>query len=134
MKYSLRFQTPGTGSNMGQREGFSPSDLAKINAMYCKGQNQNQQPNQQQRPNQQPIPNRPQGPPMINRPGPGMSRPNVNRPSFYPNPDYYPDYYENFVPGPNRPPPNYGGPIPPNYPDYGGFNHYGPPRPFYDSL
>lgn len=115
------FQTSGS-AKMGQRNGFAASDLAKINAMYCRGQNQRpnrpqRPPNNIQRPNVFPTnPMGPQGP--ANRPG--GPRPNPNQPPLYPEPDYYPDYYYGFgPPRPNRPPPGYGGPFPPSYPDYG---------------
>lgn len=99
---------------MGQRKGFSPKDIAKINAMYCKRQNGFARP------------------PANNRPG--NRPPNVSSSPFYPNPDYYPDYYPSHYPEY----PIYGAPYPPpNYPNYGppGFYPgYGPgfypPRPF----
>lgn len=87
---------------MGQRTGFSPNDLAKINAMYCS--------QKVSRPNG-PANNRP-----VKRP------PNVNGSPFYPTHGYYPDYYPDY--------PNYGAPYPPsypNYPNYGPPNHYRPP-------
>lgn len=134
---------------MGQRLGFAPSDLAKINARYCNDQSVPQQPFPQQPFPQQPGPQQPGSPqpgpqqPFPQQPGPqGPVGPpsNANRQPFYPNPDYrqYPDY---FGPGPNRPPPH--GPFnrpppfrpnrpPPLYPQYPNYGQGLGPRPYYD--
>lgn len=93
---------------MGQRIGFSPKDIAKVNAMYCSQQN---------------------GPDPSNGPG--------KRPAgspFYPGPGYYPGYPDYYY-YPEYP--NYGAPYPPNYGPFYNYrppinqgSGFYPPRPF----
>ncbi|CRK94667.1 CLUMA_CG008167, isoform A [Clunio marinus] len=96
--------TPTSGVEMGQRQGFSQSDIARINARYCEGQTV----------------------PSTGSQGP--KQPDGNPEPFYPNPDleypYGPE--EGGYPGAQYPPPpGYPqGPPPPGYPQ-------GPPPPGY---